>query len=61
MFHASRYPITTYLCTLLHPEPSTYKQASTKPEWLDAMTSEYKPSYPMELRASTRDLSITML
>jgi len=41
MYQVSRYPISTFLSALSPLEPSTFKQASTKPEWIEAMTHEY--------------------
>jgi hypothetical protein len=41
MYQVSRYPLSTFLSALSPLEPSTFKQTSTKPEWIEAMTHEY--------------------
>jgi hypothetical protein len=41
LFHHIKHPLVVFQANLLPPEPSTYKQAATKPEWRDAMSLEY--------------------
>jgi hypothetical protein len=41
LFHATKHPILTSLAPLIPPTPSTFKQAAAKPEWMNAMASEY--------------------
>jgi hypothetical protein len=41
LFHATKHPILTSSAPLIPPTPSTFKQAAAKPEWMNAMASEY--------------------
>jgi hypothetical protein len=42
LFHTIKYPLLALQVATLPQEPSTYKQASSKPEWIEAMCHEYK-------------------
>jgi len=41
MFHTIKYPLLAFHATHLPHELSTYKQAASKPEWIQAMLLEY--------------------
>lgn len=41
LFHTPRYPLSSLQAIRLPTEPTTYRQASVEPEWIEAMTSEY--------------------
>jgi hypothetical protein len=41
-FLTTKHPLFTYTSILLPPEPSTYRQAASKPEWVSAMTTEFQ-------------------
>jgi hypothetical protein len=41
LFRAVKHPFLAYHTLTLPPEPSTYHQAATKPEWVDAMSQEF--------------------
>jgi hypothetical protein len=41
MLHTIKYPLLAFHTVQLPPEPSTYKQAASKPEWTQAMLLEY--------------------
>jgi hypothetical protein len=41
-FLANKHPLLTYTSVILPPEPSTYRQAASKPEWIAAMTAEFQ-------------------
>jgi hypothetical protein len=41
LFHTSKYPMSVTQVVSLPLEPSTFKQAATKPEWIQAMLLEY--------------------
>jgi len=42
LFSALRHPLHALHTCLLPPEPTTFKQAATKPEWVNAMNLEYQ-------------------
>lgn len=42
MLHSTRHPLICLHSISLPPTPSTYKQAAAHPQWIEAMTSEYK-------------------
>jgi hypothetical protein len=42
LFPAIRHPLHALHSCLLPPEPTTFKQAATKPEWVNAMNLEYQ-------------------
>jgi hypothetical protein len=37
-----KHPLLTYTSVVLPPEPSTYRQAASQPEWVAAMTAEFQ-------------------
>jgi hypothetical protein len=41
LFHVTKHPILTSQAPLIPPTPSTFKQAAAKPEWMNAMATEY--------------------
>jgi hypothetical protein len=42
MFHSIKHPLQVLHTIHLPPEPSTFKQAASKPEWIHAMNLEYQ-------------------
>jgi hypothetical protein len=41
LYYTSKHPLLAFEAVTLPSEPSTYKQAATKPEWIQAMLLEY--------------------
>jgi hypothetical protein len=42
LFRATKHPLVAYPSIALPSEPSTYRQAATKPEWVAAMSLEFQ-------------------
>lgn len=61
LFSALRHPLHALHTCLLPPEPTTFKQAATKHEWVNAMNPEYQALISNNTGPCAQDHLIIML